>query len=91
MSSEIIDLSVVNVIADSNPSITIPQRESLYLIAKLLKSLKGFEGTTEALEKDLVQILPLPTEVTSYLFIEMWWFIGKYCKLEWRYSSIVNR
>ena len=33
---------------------TIPQRESLFLIAKLLQSTKGFENTAATFEKELV-------------------------------------
>lgn len=32
----------------------LPQRESLYLIAKFFRSLSGFENTAEAFAKDLV-------------------------------------
>lgn len=41
-----------NVISTSKHA--LPQKESLFLIAKLLQSIKGFENTAETFEKELV-------------------------------------
>ena len=57
--------SLNNAIATSKYA--VPQKESLYLIAKLLQSIKGFENTAEAFEKDLVHIFLLL--VFRFLFI----------------------
>ena len=45
--------------AISTSKCAVPQKESLYLIAKLLQSIQGFENTAEAFERDLVHILLL--------------------------------